>query len=183
MTFKKTQIAGAFIVDTEPKSDHRGKLARTYCKAEFATIGFQSEFVQMNHTVTYAAGTIRGMHFQTSPHTEQKLIRCIRGKVFDVAVDLRKNSKTFLEWISVELSDTNGVMLLIPEGCAHGFQALEDNSELLYCHTGYYTPEVEGGLRADDPKIAIHWPLPIIDRSDRDKSFPLLEADFKGISI
>lgn len=183
MTFRETEIAGAFIIGLEPNADQRGKLSRTYCKREFAAIGFQAEFVQMNHTVTHTAGTVRGMHFQGPPHAEQKLIRCIRGKIFDVVIDLRKNSRTFLKWTSVELSAANDKMILIPEGCAHGFQTLEDNCELLYCHTAYYTPDAENGIRADDPEIAIRWPLPIADRSERDKSFQLLEVDFKGISI
>ena len=139
--------------------------------------------MQINHSRTRQQGTVRGLHFQYSPHAETKLITCLRGAVFDVAVDIRMGSPTFLTWVGMELSAENNEMILIPEGCAHGFQTLSDGSELLYVHTAPYAPESEGGLHYADPRLAITWPLPLTDISPRDQNQALLSADFAGIVV
>ena len=137
--------------------------------------------VQINHSKTTKKGSIRGLHFQKPPHGEMKLILCIKGRVWDVALDLRAGSRTFLQWHTEELSAENGRMLIIPEYCAHGFQVLEPESELLYLHTEFYEPSSEGGIRHDDPLVAVQWPLPVADLSERDTAHPLLTTTFKGL--
>lgn len=181
MTFHQTPLSGLYIVDLTPFQDKRGWFARYYCKDEFAQIGHTAEWVQMNHSFTALKGSLRGMHYQLPPFREIKLVRCIAGAVFDVAIDLRQDSPTFLRWFGVELSAENRRMFYIPEGFAHGFQTLSDNCELLYHHSAYYTPSAEAGLRYDDPLTGIRWPLPPADVSDRDKTHLLLTKAFKGI--
>lgn len=151
-----------------------GVFARTFCKEQFLKIDFDKEFVQFNHSFNKFKGTVRGMHFQNAPFAETKLIRCVKGSVYDVVVDLRKDSPTFLKTFEVELSDVNMLGILIPEGFAHGFQALEDNTSLIYHHTNYYTPNSEGGLRYDDPKLNLKWPLPPLNISSKDLSYNLI---------
>lgn len=183
MIFTETKLSGAFLIKPEPFVDERGLFARVYCKDEFTKINFHDEFVQFNHSVNKIKGTFRGFHYQLPPFSEVKLIRCVRGKVFDVIVDIRKNSKTFLKHFSVELSEENMKMLLIPKGFAHGFLTLEDNSHMIYHHTEYYKPGFEGGLRFDDPLLKIDLPeLPKII-SEKDKNNPLITNTFKGIEI
>lgn len=181
MKFTLTRLHGSYIIDLQPVSDRRGWLARTFCKNEFAEIGHTKEWVQMNHSFTNKKGTIRGMHYQLPPHREIKMIRCIAGAVLDIVIDLRKSSETFLNWISLELNPDNKKMIYIPEGFAHGFQALTDNCELLYHHSAFYTPRSEGGIRYDDPIVDIQWPLPVTDISERDLMHLLLNESFKGI--
>lgn len=181
MIFTQTSLPGVYIIDLQPVSDSRGWFARTFCKKEFEEIGHLKEWVQLNHSFTNKKGTIRGMHYQMPPYSEIKLIRCIAGAVLDVVIDLRKGSATFLQWISVELDPANKKMIYIPEGLAHGFQTLTDNSELLYHHSAFYTPGSEGGIRFDDPIIDVQWPLPVTDISERDLSHPLLDESFNGI--
>ena len=181
MIFTETALKGSFIISLEPYSDERGWFARTFCKKEFEKIGHHKEWVQMNHSFTIHKGTVRGMHFQLPPFTEIKMVRCIAGAVLDVIVDIRKDSATFLQWFSVELSAANKQMIYIPEGFAHGFQTLESNSELIYHHTAFYQPGVEGGLFYNDPLLNIQWPLPIQNISARDTNHPLLDNNFKGI--
>lgn len=183
MIFRETKLKGAYVIDLEPFQDERGLFARTFCRKEFATIGHEDEFVQFNHSRTRQKGTIRGMHYQLPPSAEIKLIRCVRGRVHDVIVDLRKNSPTFLQYIGVELSDRNMQMIYVPAGFAHGFQTLEDHAELIYHHTAYYAPEREAGLRFDDPKIGIDWPLPPTVLSAKDQNQPLIEPGFTGIPL
>lgn len=181
MIFSETIIRGLFLVKPEPKTDDRGYLSRIYCKKEFSEITEVNEFVQMNQTLTIHKGTLRGLHYQNPPHMEKKLIRCIRGSVFDVVVDLRSGSPTFLQWFGAELSATNQTAFYVPEGCAHGFQTLEDNCEMTYCHTEFYSAEAERGIRFDDPRIAIRWPLAPENLSGRDSSHPLIPETFQGI--
>lgn len=181
MTFSPTTLEGSFLVDLQTFTDERGWFARYYCKDEFGQIGHQKEWVQMNHSFSTQKGTIRGMHFQPAPHKEIKLVRCIAGAVFDVIVDVRKNSPTFLQWFGTELSALNKRALYIPEGFAHGFQCLEDHCELLYHHSEFYKPGAEGGIRYDDAAVAINWPLPVTVISERDKNHPLLDKEFKGV--
>lgn len=181
MKFTPTRLPGLYIIDLQPVSDSRGWFARTWCKNEFAEIGHTKEWVQLNHSFTNKKGTIRGMHYQVSPHEEIKMVRCIAGAVLDVVVDLRQDSETFLNWISVELNPVNRKMIYIPEGFAHGFQTLADNCQLIYHHSAFYTPGSERGIRYDDPLVNIRWPLPVTDISERDLSHLLLKESFKGI--
>lgn len=174
MKFIETKLKGLYVVEPELLSDERGKFARTYCKKEFAEINFDKEFVQMNFSLNYKKGTLRGMHYQTAPYEETKLIRCISGKVFDVAVDLRKNSGTYLQWFGTELSKENSKMMFIPEGFAHGFLTLEDNSELIYHHTQYFNPSAERGIRYDDKSVNIQFPGEVLIVSEKDRSYPLI---------
>ncbi len=183
MKFIETPFAGAYIVELEPFRDERGLFARTFCQKEFANIGFDKQIVQINHSVTKQKGTIRGMHYQRPPACEIKIIRCIQGTVFDVMVDIRADSPTYMRWHGVELSKANMRMVYIPEGFAHGFQTLADNAELIYHHSAFYSPEYENVLKFDDPVLAINWPLPMSVTSLKDQSCPLINNDFEGIKI
>jgi len=176
-------IAGVATVDCTPFKDARGQFARLFCADILAPVFQNRAIVQINHSVTTAQGALRGLHYQRPPAAEGKLIRCLRGRVFDVAVDLRRNSPTFLCHFAVELSADAMNAIFIPEGCAHGFQTLEPGCELLYLHSAPYTPACEGAVRWDDPALNIAWPLPITDISDRDRNHPLLTADFEGLSL
>jgi dTDP-4-dehydrorhamnose 3,5-epimerase len=171
------------MVQRQRHEDHRGFLSRFYCADEFRTAGLETPVAQINFTLTHRPGTVRGMHFQWPPHAETKLVSCVRGKVFDVAVDLRRQSPTFLKWHGEILSADNQRSLLIREGFAHGFQVLTDESELLYLHTAAYHAAAEGAVNAADPRLAIEWPLPIADLSDRDRRHPMVTAAFEGIEI
>lgn len=182
MTFIQTPLKGAYLVELKPFTDDRGWFSRTFCKNEFKLINHEKEFVQFNHSVTDLKGTIRGMHYQLPPFSEIKLIRCIRGKVFDVIIDIRQGSPTFLEHYSVELSEENKFSLYIPEGFAHGFQTLENNSQLIYHHTSFYQPGFEGGIRYSDPSVGIHWPLQVTRISEKDSNYEFLN-NFNGIKL
>lgn len=175
-----TQINGVFIVETDILTDHRGTFARLYCERELSAVIGERRIVQINQSYTATPGAVRGLHYQHSPHAEMKLIRCIKGRVWDVVVDLRAGSPTMLQWYAEELTPENARMLVIPEGCAHGFQVLDPESELLYLHTGFYMPGVEDGVACDDPRLAITWPLPIVDLSERDQQHPPIPLDFSG---
>ena len=183
MIFSETAIHGCYRIGCEPVTDERGIFFRAFDKKEFQRIGLTKEFVQHNVSINARKGTLRGMHYQQPPHSESILIQCIAGRVFDVVVDLRKDSATFLKWISVELSATAFNQVLIPEGCAHGFQTLEDHSVLLYYHTHYYAKDSERGIRPDDPLLQIHFPVPVSVISERDRNHPLLDITFKGIEV
>ncbi|MEM5427384.1 dTDP-4-dehydrorhamnose 3,5-epimerase [Cupriavidus oxalaticus] len=183
MNIEATSIDGVMVASGQAFSDHRGAFQRLYCDKELAGVLGGRRVVQVNHSRTVLTGAVRGMHYQFPPHAEMKLVRCLRGRVWDVAVDLREGSPTFLHWHAVELSPQNGRLLVIPEGCAHGFQTLEPESELLYLHTSHYAPQAEGGLRHDDPRLGIDWPLPVADLSQRDRSHPLLNSEFSGIKL
>lgn len=183
MNIISTNIHQVFLVQTTPFTDTRGSFYRAFCTQELDLILGKRQICQINVSRTETVGTVRGLHFQYPPHAEMKLVRCIRGCVWDVAVDLRKESPTFLQWYGVELSAGNTQMLMIPEGVAHGFQVLAPSSELLYLHTAFYKPDFEGGLRYNDPTIQISWPLPITEVSKRDHSHPLLTEDFQGLTL
>lgn len=178
-----TALPGVVVIETTPFVDHRGAFTRLYCTRELFPVLGERQIAQVNHSQTNKIGAVRGMHFQRAPHAEMKLVRCLKGRVWDVAVDLRAGSPTFLHWHAEELSPGNARMLVIPEGCAHGFQVLEEGSELLYLHTAFYTPSAEGGIRPTDPRLAIRWPLPLQDLSDRDGSHPPLTAEFTGLMV
>jgi dTDP-4-dehydrorhamnose 3,5-epimerase len=181
MIFHETLLKGAYLIETQPYRDERGLFARTFCKNEFSQLQHQKEFVQFNHSITHKKGTIRGMHYQLPPFSEIKLIRCIRGLVYDVIIDIRKDSSTFLKHVAVELSEQNMLSLHIPEGFAHGFQTLEDNTQLIYHHTAYYEPGHEAGIRFNDPLLGINWPLPVTEITEKDRNHSLLDLKFKGI--
>lgn len=183
MIFQNTSLQGAYTIELEPFQDQRGLFARTYCVDEFAEIGHQKPFVQFNHSHTNLKGALRGLHYQNPPHAEIKLIRCIKGGVYDVIVDIRRDSPTFLKHIGVELTEKNMRMIYVPEGFAHGFQTLENDTQLIYHHTASYKPSAEGGLRYDDPALNINWPLPITELSKKDKIYMHLDTDFLGITL
>ena len=183
MVIHETDIAGVVVVETCRMGDARGSFARWFCEDELKSVTGSRRIVQINHSHTADVGSIRGMHFQKPPHAEMKLIRCIRGRVLDVALDLRKNSQTFLQWHACELSAENDLLIVIPEGCAHGFLVLEPGSELLYLHTHPYTPAAEGGVLFDDPVIGIEWPLPAGRMSNRDRNHPQIDKSFQGLEV
>ncbi len=182
-TVIETGIGGLRIVERQRLGDERGFLSRLFCAEELASAGWDKPVAQINHTWTQARGTVRGLHFQRPPHAEMKLVTCLRGAVWDVGLDLRSGSPTFLQWRAVELSADNGRALLIPQGFAHGFQALTDDCELLYLHSAPYAAQAEGGLSATDPALGIDWPLPIALRSGRDEHHPCVTPEFTGLDL
>lgn len=177
-----TPLQGLKLVQRKRIGDERGFLSRLYCSAELAEAGFTDPIVQINQTLTVRAGALRGMHFQHPPHAEDKFVSVLHGEVFDVAVDLRAGSPTFLRWHGECLSGENARSLFIPKGFAHGFQALTEDCELLYLHTASYRGPAEGGLNPFDPKLAIEWPLEVTDMSARDRGHALLDNSFSGIA-
>jgi len=183
LTITKTPIEGLCVVETDAFNDHRGAFARWFCENELKEIIGNRRIKNVNFSRTVEKGAIRGMHFQKPPKAELKMVRCIRGKILDVAVDLRKNSPTYLRHYALELSATNMKLFVIPEGFAHGFQSLEDDAEIMYLVTEFYSPEDEGGVRYSDPKLQITWPLPISDISVKDMNHPLIEDSFKGFDV
>lgn len=178
-----TGIEGAFSVETTPFIDHRGAFARFFCERELADVIGDRHIVQINHSRTSTAGAVRGLHYQLPPEAEMKLVRCIRGRVWDVAVDLRAGSPTFLQWHGEELSAENARMMIVPEGFAHGYQSLEADSELVYCSTAFYSPSAERGASPMDVRLGIEWPLPVGDLSDKDRNRPPIDAGFGGIAM
>ncbi len=180
MRLNESPLSGLWEIGTAPRGDARGHFTRIFCADEFAVIRPAVRFVQVNHSVTALRGTVRGLHFQQAPNAEAKLIRCLRGAVFDVAVDLRPGSPTYGKWHGLELSAHNERQLFIPEGFAHGFQALTDDATLLYQHTTPYSASAESGIRYDDATVAISWPLPVTLISDRDLALPLLNVRTPG---
>lgn len=182
-TITNLPLVGLKRVERRSLEDSRGFLSRLFCSVELASAGWQKPIAQINHTLTAKRGTIRGMHFQHPPHAEMKLVICLRGRVWDVAVDLRAGSDTLLNWHAEELSAENHRALLVPEGFAHGFQALTDDVELLYCHSVDYHKEAEGGLNPRDSRLAIDWPLEISEISDADAHHPMINQDFSGFAV
>lgn len=182
-TVTETGIEGLRVVQRQHLGDERGFLSRLFCAGELATAGWRKPIAQINHTWTQKQGTVRGLHFQRPPHAEMKLVTCLRGAVWDVGLDLRAGSPTFLQWRAAELSADNGQALLIPEGFAHGFQALTDDCELLYLHSASYVAEAEGGLSATDPVLKIAWPAPISLQSERDRQHPKVTPEFVGLDL
>jgi len=178
-----TAIEGVFVVETSVITDYRGSFSRLFCEQELASVIGERQIVQVNQSRTERVGIVRGMHFQFPPVAEMKLVRCIKGRVWDVSVDLRAGSPTFLQWHAEELAPQNTRMMVIPEGCAHGFQVLEPDSEMLYLHTAFYRPEKAGGVPFDDPRLAISWPLPIANILAKEKQHSPVSSDFSGIKI
>lgn len=181
MNFQELELAGAYLIELDPFEDQRGAFVRTHCRRLFEDAGLKSDFVQSNHSITIGKGTLRGLHLQLAPHQEIKLVQCIRGTVYDVIVDLRAGSNTFLKYLVVELSEDRFTTLYIPQGFAHGFQTLTERAEMIYRHSSYYAPHSEMGLRYDDPKIGIEWPLPVGNISEKDRTYGWLEEGFFGI--
>lgn len=178
-----TPLEGLMVLQRKPIGDQRGFLERLFCVEELRTLLSNKSIMQINHTLTAKRGTVRGLHFQHPPHAETKFVSCLRGEVFDVAVDVRQGSSTFLHWHAEVLSADNHKTLVIPEGFAHGFQTLADDCEMLYLHTATYQPAAEGGLYAQDPMLNIRWPEAILELSSRDASHPLLTHDFVGVAV
>jgi dTDP-4-dehydrorhamnose 3,5-epimerase len=183
LIFKETALAGAFTIDIEPRGDSRGFFARTFCQHEFEDHGLKPVIAQANVAYNATKGTLRGMHFQFPPAAETKLVRATRGAILDIIVDLRPESSTYLEHVAVELSADNHRALYVPERFAHGYQVLEDGTETTYQVGEFYAPDMEGGLRYDDPRLGLEWPLPVGEMSEKDMSWrPLdeIEAELKG---
>jgi dTDP-4-dehydrorhamnose 3,5-epimerase len=179
----ETSIAGVFEIRSLRRQDARGSFARWFCQRELEQVLQGASIRQINHSLNTNAGVVRGLHFQYPPAAEYKLVRCIRGVVMDFVVDLRAGSTSFLQHLSIRLSESEDLMLMIPPGCAHGFQALQDNSQLLYLHTSDYQPGFEGGYPITDPRLKIQLPLPISTLSERDANFAALAPDFIGIHL
>ena len=177
MKFERTRFSGLVLVHSERSADERGYFARVFCEEEFAREGLQVRFPQTSLSFNLKAGTVRGMHFQRTPHAETKLIRCSRGVIFDVLVDLRPEEPTFCQWQGFGLSAENNVAIYVPKGFAHGFQTLVDESEVMYAITPSFVPGFGAGVRWDDPAIDIRWPLPISVINERDSAWPLIEKD------
>ena len=178
-----TLITDIKIVQRKPISDDRGFLSRLYCQDDFKLMGFNKPISQINQTLTKKKGAVRGLHYQLAPFAEAKLVTCIKGEIFDVAVDLRRDSPTYLSWHAEVLSENNHKSFLIPEGFAHGFQTLSDDCELIYLHTAPYSKEHERGLNYADKKLDINWPLEISEISDRDQTHTMIKDDFEGIVL
>lgn len=182
MQFRELELPGVLRIDVHRIEDERGFFARVFCQREMVANGLSGEVVQCNNTFTRLRGTIRGMHFQRPPKAETKIVRCLRGAIFDVAVDLRVGSPTFGKWCGIELNGEDRSMVYIPQGYAHGFQTLEPETELLYFHSEFYSPTLEGGLHPLDPDVGIEWPLAVQSMSERDLRLPYLH-DFAGLQL
>lgn len=178
-----TPLAGLRCVQRLPIKDERGFLARLFCTQDLQDAGWVGPVAQINHTLTRQCGTVRGLHFQRRPHAEMKLVSCLRGEVWDVAVDLRQGSPTYLHWHAMHLSADNGVAFLIPPGFAHGFQTITSDVEMLYCHSEPFAAHAEGGLHVKDPTLALPWPLPIAELSARDTTHPFINPEFQGVRL
>ncbi len=176
MKFIETELRGAYVLELEMRGDERGFFARTWCRQEFEDHGLVAEVVQQNTSVSRFRGTLRGMHFQAAPDQETKLVRCTKGALYDVIIDLRPESPTYKKWLGVELNEDNYRMFYVPRDFAHGFLTLSDNTEATYLVSAFYAPQSEGGIRYDDPAIGIQWPAAISTISDKDASWP----DFQG---
>jgi len=172
--FNELPLKGAYTIDLKKRGDERGFFARYWCQNEFSKLGLDVNIVQINNSLSRSKGTLRGLHFQYIPKAETKVIRCIRGSIWDVIVDLREDSSTYGKWFGVELTAENRTMMYVPKGFAHGFQTMVDNVELLYLHSEFYSQEDEGGLLFSDKDVAIDWPLPVSEISARDKLHPTL---------
>jgi dTDP-4-dehydrorhamnose 3,5-epimerase len=184
LNIAETPLKGAYIIEPNAFTDHRGFFARVFCQTELKEHNLNTNIVQANHSGSKGLGTIRGLHYQLPPHAETKMVKCVKGRVFDVIVDVRKDSPTFLQWFGAELSAENKKMLYIPEGFAHGFQALEEDVEIIYLVTNFYAPEAERGIRFNDTRVNVDWPIKEgITTSGKDKSVPLIDEGFTGIEL
>ena len=183
MQFTPLSLKDAYTIELSPRGDERGRFTRLFCARELAQIGHTKPIVNVNHSYTQKAGTIRGMHFQYPPDCEIKIVKCLRGAIWDCIVDIRKDSPTFLKWEGTELTESNHRMIYVPEGFAHGFQALTDDVEIVYFVSNFYAPNNEAGLRFDDPALNIQWRQEATEVSARDREHCLLDTDFKEIVV
>lgn len=183
MIFNALPLLGAFTIDVQPFEDNRGFFTRTFCEREFGEHKLVQHFVQANHSGTKGKGIIRGMHFQHAPFSEVKLVKCVQGAIFDVIIDVRAGSSTFLQWFGAELSASNKRMMYVPAGFAHGFQSLSDYSEITYMVSNFYNKESESGIRYNDTAVNIAWPLPVSLVSDKDRAIPLVDSNFTGVIL
>jgi len=183
MKILSTSLSDLLVLETDNFGDHRGGFSRLYCDKQMSQILLNRRILQINHSFTQNIGVVRGLHVQLPPVAERKFVTGVRGKVWDIAVDLRKSSPSYLKWHAEELSSVNRRTMVIPEGFAHGYQVLDVNTELLYFHTAFYNPELESGIRYDDPILRINWPLCVVDLSERDKHHPMIDSDFPGVSL
>jgi len=172
MKFSETELSGVYLIELEPSEDERGSFARSFCRDEFGEAGIDFSIAQANISFNNFAGTIRGMHYQEHPFEELKVVRCTRGAIFDVVLDLRPESSTYCQWCSAELNAENGSALFVPAGCAHGFQTLSDSTEVHYLMSEPYKPDAASGIRFDDPVFGIEWPMIVSSVSDRDRHWP-----------
>jgi len=180
MEFRSTPLDGAYVIELAPKGDDRGFFARLYCQREFAEFGLETSFVQINDSFTCRRGTLRGLHYQLPPAAEVKTVRCVRGALYDVIVDLRPDSPSFGRWFGAELTAENRRMMYVPRGFAHGFLTLADDTEALYLVGAFYSPADERGLRYDDPRFAIEWPIAPTEISAKDRAWPDYDPAFHG---
>ena len=185
MILAESKFKGAYIIEPERLEDDRGFFARIFCQEEFAAHGLRTRFVQGSISFNHKKGTLRGMHYQVAPHAEARLVRCTMGAIYDVIIDLRSGSPTFKQWVALELTAQNRTMLYVPEGLAHGFQSLVDDTEVSYLMTESYHPDLAGGVRSDDPAFGIEWPMPAKVIADRDRTYPdfavqTLRRDYEG---
>lgn len=183
MRFQETKIPGVLLIDIERREDHRGFFARSWCQREFQERGLAADVMQINVGYTVKRGGLRGLHFQAAPNAEAKTARCTKGAIFDVAVDLRPESSTFKQWFGAELSAENHRMLHMPEGCAHGYQTLADETEMEYLTTAFFAPQDASGVRFDDPEFGIVWPLPVTSISDADRSWPDFQTQLHNMIL
>jgi dTDP-4-dehydrorhamnose 3,5-epimerase len=182
MIFRPAPLAGAYLIEIEPKADERGFFGRAFCAKEFSAVGLESTFVQANNTLTLKKGTVRGFHYQLPPSAEVKLVRCIRGAVYDVIVDIRPHSKTYCQSFGATLDQENRHMMYVPQGFAHGFISLTDDAELHYMVSAFYDAKQERGLRYNDPAFAVRWPLEMTAISAKDSAWPDFDETFHGVS-
>lgn len=181
MKLHNTKLNGVAVLELSPISDERGTFTRILCRRELEEFGVTSEFVQCNQSICNARGTLRGLHYQTPPHAEAKLVHCVKGRIFDVAVDIRKGSATFLDWVGIELSSGDNQSIYVGPGFAHGYMALTDCAEVIYHSSAYYTPENEARVRFDDARVGIVWPIEIPILSPKDSATDRLSEDFTGV--
>lgn len=179
----ETPLSGLYVIERNKIEDERGYLSRLFCMTELKSVGWDEPIEQVNFALTSKSGTIRGFHYQQTPHSEMKLVTCIRGEVWDVAIDLRPNSPTYLRWHGEVLSSNNLRALFIPKGFAHGFQTLSDDVQLLYCHSAAYEASADRGINPLDPNLAVNWPLSIINMSDKDRNHPYVDSSFQGVCL
>lgn len=178
MKFIETKLKGAYVIELEKREDDRGFFARSFCMDEYAKLGLSNKVMQINNSLNKYKGTLRGMHYQISPKQEDKIVRCIKGAIYDVIIDLRPDSDTFCDWFGIELSETNRKSLFVPKGCAHGYISLADDSEILYLVTENYSPEFERGIRWNDPKFDIKWPIKPNEISEKDNAHPFFDPNY-----
>ena len=181
MKFHRTSLEGAYLIELEKRGDDRGFFARFFCEKEFGAAGLETRFVQFNNSLTVNRGALRGLHYQLPPAAEVKVVRVIKGALWDVIVDLRAGSPTYRKWFGAELDEENRMMMYVPRGFGHGFVTLTDNVEALYLDSAFYSPEAERGLRWNDPAIGINWPAEPQEMSDKDRKWPDLDPEFRGV--